>query len=122
MAAIDIAGLHFSYGSNHVLKGIDLKIEAGELVALLGPNGVGKTTLIETLLGLRTPASGQISVIGYNPLSAEDKFWGRIGLVQQHWADHKKWRVSEQLRWAGAHYRAAGITPSTPPRHCAPWG
>lgn len=113
MAIIDITGLQFSYGSNQVLKGINLQVEAGELVALLGSNGVGKTTLIENLLGLRTPAAGKVTVGGHNPAKAGNSFWGQIGLVQQHWADHKAWRVGEQLQWVSAHYQALGLATIT---------
>lgn len=109
MSAIEASDLHFAYGTLEVLKGVSVRIECGELVALLGPNGVGKTTFIETLLGFRAPSSGNVSVLGHNPMKAGNQFWGRVGLVQQHWADHKQWRVSEQLRWVCRHYESLGI-------------
>ncbi|MEO8188558.1 MAG: ATP-binding cassette domain-containing protein, partial [Burkholderiaceae bacterium] len=49
---IDAAQLHTHYGASHILHGVSLVISAGEAVGLLGRNGMGKTTLIRTLLGL----------------------------------------------------------------------
>lgn len=56
------------YGSNHTaLNSINLSIEPGKIVGLLGPNGSGKTTLIKLINGLLTPTSGQITVCGMKP-------------------------------------------------------
>lgn len=57
-------GLHAYYGSSHVLQGIDLSIRSGEIVALMGRNGMGKTTLLRTLLGLHAARSGAVSIDG----------------------------------------------------------
>lgn len=110
LLVIEARGLHFGYGTLEVLRGITVRVQPGELIALLGPNGVGKTTFIETLLGFREPNSGSVSVLGHNPMKAGNYFWGRVGLVQQHWADHKQWRVTEHLRWICGHYESLGIS------------
>jgi branched-chain amino acid transport system ATP-binding protein len=61
---LDARGIHAWYGSSHVLHGVDLVIGRGETVGLLGRNGMGKSTLIRTLLGHVTQRQGQISVCG----------------------------------------------------------
>lgn len=62
--AIKVSNLKKSYGSNLVIKGIDLEIFSGEVFALLGVNGAGKTTTLECIEGLRKYDSGSISVNG----------------------------------------------------------
>jgi ATP-binding cassette subfamily C protein len=62
--AISVDNLHFSYGEEKVLNGIQLKIKAGEKVALVGASGGGKSTLIQTLIGLYLPNEGQICFDG----------------------------------------------------------
>ena len=99
---ITTESLEFSYGSEPVLRSLDLSIEAGEVVCLLGPNGVGKTTLVENLLGSLTPTAGSVQVLGTDPRRAGADFWARVGLVQQNWTDHAKWRVADQLEWIRA--------------------
>lgn len=108
---IDIADLHFSYGEKQVLKGLDLRVQPGEIVTLLGPNGAGKTTLVENLLGSLTPARGSVRILGCNPKHGGNEFWCQVGLVQQHWNDHNKWRVKDQLEWLRAAYASIGRTP-----------
>jgi ATP-binding cassette subfamily C protein len=62
--AISVDNLHFSYGEEKILNGIQLKIKAGEKIALVGASGGGKSTLIQTLIGLYIPSSGRISFDG----------------------------------------------------------
>ena len=61
---LDARGIHAWYGSSHVLHGIDIGIARGETVGLLGRNGMGKSTLIRTLLGHVTQRDGQIHLFG----------------------------------------------------------
>ena len=57
---IKLENVHSFYGTSHILHGIDLSIEEGEVVTLLGRNGAGKTTTIRTIMGLLTPKQGRI--------------------------------------------------------------
>lgn len=59
-----IRGLHKSFGGRTVLNDFDLRVEAGEFVALLGPNGSGKSTALRCAVGLETPDSGEIDISG----------------------------------------------------------
>ncbi len=61
---LQIEDLHVSYGHIEAIKGISLKVNEGEVVAVLGANGAGKTTLMRTLSGLITPRSGTITFSG----------------------------------------------------------
>jgi branched-chain amino acid transport system ATP-binding protein len=61
---LDARGLHSFYGSSHVLHGVDFSVGEGEAVALMGRNGMGKTTLIRSMLGLVLPRSGTVHVAG----------------------------------------------------------
>lgn len=80
---IDIQNLHFSYRKNHVLRGLNLQVKPGEVVALLGPNGCGKTTLIDNILGTAKPESGSVRVLGIDPARPTAQFLARLGVVQQ---------------------------------------
>ncbi len=66
--AIEISDLWFSYGCQTVLRSVNLRIERGEFVCMLGPNGGGKTTLLRLMLGLLRPDRGSIRVLGGEPL------------------------------------------------------
>ena len=61
---IDARAVHSYYGSSHVLRGVDFRVATGETVGLLGRNGMGKTTLLRSLLGHVKPRRGEIRVRG----------------------------------------------------------
>ena len=63
-ATVRLADLHRYFGATRALDGLDLTIEAGELVSLLGPSGCGKTTALRVLAGFETPDSGRVLVNG----------------------------------------------------------
>src|SRR6476660_2290112 len=71
-AAVRVAG-------RTLWSGVDLRIEAGEFTAVLGPNGVGKSTMIKVLLGALPAAAGEVRVLGLGPGQAND----RIGYLPQ---------------------------------------
>ncbi|HEY8394980.1 MAG TPA: ABC transporter ATP-binding protein [Thermaerobacter sp.] len=64
MALLELKGVHVYYGHVHALKGIDLAVEEGEIVALLGANGAGKSTTLRAISGLVRPRQGTITFRG----------------------------------------------------------
>ena len=68
--ALDAQGIHKSYGTHEVLHGVDLLVEPGQILGLLGRNGAGKSTLITILCGLRRADSGTANICGHRPASA----------------------------------------------------
>ena len=64
MSLLAIHGLHSGYGRIEVLRGIDLAVKQGQIVTLIGANGVGKTTLMKTISGLVRPSAGEIELEG----------------------------------------------------------
>ncbi len=72
MAILEIKDLHKSFGDNGVLKGIDLSLEKGEVLVIIGSSGSGKTTLLRCLNFLETPDKGSISVNGEQLFNSED--------------------------------------------------
>ena len=58
--ALEVEGVHTYYGESHVLQGISLRVDPGEVLAILGRNGMGKTTLIRTIVGFTPPREGRV--------------------------------------------------------------
>jgi len=81
---IQFRNVGFAYGKKVILNGIDFTIRKNEFVALVGPSGTGKTTLVDILCGLYTPASGRLSIDDKNILDIDIRKWRRsIGYVPQ---------------------------------------
>jgi len=64
--ALKAAGLHTYYGKSHILHGVYVEVNDGEIVTVLGRNGAGKTTLMRSLMGLTPPRDGAIEIFGHN--------------------------------------------------------
>lgn len=77
---LDAQGIHAWYGSSHVLHGIDLQIERGQTVGLLGRNGMGKSTLIRSLLGHVTQREGKIHLFGQDCSRSQPHEVARLGV------------------------------------------
>ena len=78
---LDASGVHAWYGSSHVLHGIDLQIRRGETIGLLGRNGMGKSTLIRTLLGHVPQRDGHIAFFGQDASRAKPHEVARLGVA-----------------------------------------
>src|ERR1043165_7933210 len=102
--AIDVKGLHKSYGSLEAVRGVDLTIETGEVFALLGPNGAGKTTTVEILEGFRKRDAGDVRVLGVDPEHGDRAWRSRIGIVLQEGSAQPELTVRETLALWAAYY------------------
>lgn len=77
---LEARGLHTYYGASHILRGVDFFIRAGEAVGLMGRNGMGKTTLIRTLLGQTPPRRGEVKINGQDMTGAAPHRIAREGI------------------------------------------
>ena len=78
---VEAIGLHTYYGASHVLHGVDFAIRRGETVALMGRNGMGKTTLLRSLVGLTPPRRGTVKVDGRDMTGARPHRLARRGIA-----------------------------------------
>ncbi|MEF7612796.1 ABC transporter ATP-binding protein [Aquincola sp. MAHUQ-54] len=77
---LKIQGLNTYYGDSHILRGVDVEIPAATSVGLLGRNGMGKTTLIRSLMGYVKPASGRVQVDGKDVTGQPPEKMARLGI------------------------------------------
>ncbi|MFI0241680.1 ABC transporter ATP-binding protein [Streptomyces sp. NPDC016845] len=104
---IDVTDLRRVYGggkqgSYEAVRGISFSVGRGELFALLGTNGAGKTSTVELLEGLAAPAGGQVRVLGHDPRAERDRLRPRIGVMLQEGGFPAELTVAETVRmWAG---------------------
>ncbi|HEX2060592.1 MAG TPA: ABC transporter ATP-binding protein, partial [Thermoanaerobaculia bacterium] len=91
-----------SYGRIEALRGLDLTIHRGELLALLGANGAGKTTAVRTLLGLVKPSSGEVRVFGGDHRDAATR--ARLGAMLQIARVPETLRVREHIELFASYY------------------
>lgn len=108
--SIKISRINKAFGSDPVLRRVDLQINKGELIALLGPSGSGKTTLLKIVAGLEWADSGDLSVDGTDwlTLSARER---RVGFVFQHYALFPHMRVRDNIAF-GLTVRPRATRPS----------
>jgi len=78
---VQATGLHTYYGTSHILHGVDFEIRRGETVALMGRNGMGKTTLLRSLMGLTPPRRGRVSICGIDMTGARTHAVARAGVA-----------------------------------------
>ncbi|MDQ4095560.1 MAG: ABC transporter ATP-binding protein [Actinomycetota bacterium] len=102
--AIEVHGLKKSYGDVKAVRGIDLRIQTGEVFALLGTNGAGKTTTVEILEGFRRADAGDVEVLGFDPGRGDIAFKRRIGIVLQSTGVEPYLTVAETIDLFRSYY------------------
>jgi ABC-2 type transport system ATP-binding protein len=105
-AAVTARGLKKGFGRRPVLDGLDLTIEPGEAVGLLGANGAGKTTLLRSLLGLLPVDAGRCSVLGESSFSLSPATRARVAYVPQTPGQFPWLTAKAMLRYVSAFYPA----------------
>lgn len=106
-----LVGVEKKFGTIDALRGVSFEVMAGEVVALLGANGAGKTTAIEILLGLRSPDRGEAWLMGDSPNAVTAR--KRIGVTPQNSSFPPNLRVREVLEFVRAHYDDPATTDDT---------
>ncbi|MEA2625034.1 MAG: type transport system ATP-binding protein [Candidatus Binatota bacterium] len=113
--AVEVSGLRHRYGEREALRGISLSIARGEIFALLGPNGGGKTTLFKILSTLIRPSEGQVRIFGEDLRQDSLAVRRKLGVVFQNPGLDRKLTVAENLLHHGRLYgmRGAVLTART---------
>ncbi|MBB5933809.1 ABC transporter ATP-binding protein [Streptomyces zagrosensis] len=127
-SVIDVTGLRRRYGAAgergfEAVRGVSFSVRRGELFALLGTNGAGKTSTVELLEGLAQPSGGQVRVLGHDPYRERAAVRPRIGVMLQEGGFPAELTVAETIRmWAGCTSRARELDRSEGARRAAPSG
>src|SRR5579884_514279 len=99
--AVYVRGLRKNYGGRTAVDGVDLDVEAGQIVGLIGSNGAGKTTTVECVQGLRRPDSGMLRIFGLDPHGQYERVRALIGSQLQDSALPDRLRVAEAVSLFG---------------------
>jgi ABC-2 type transport system ATP-binding protein len=97
--AIDIDSLAKSFGATPAVAGISLRVDAGEMFALVGPDGAGKTTTIRMLCGILRPDSGRAELLGYDVEKNPEEIKRRIGYLSQRFSLYTDLSIDENIEF-----------------------
>lgn len=78
---IQASGLNTHYGASHILRGIDFTVGQGQTIGLMGRNGMGKTTLLKSIMGIVKPSGGSVDIKGRNMTGASPHDVARMGIA-----------------------------------------
>lgn len=101
---VQVENLHLTYKNLRAVQNISFSLDEGELLAIIGQNGSGKTSTVECIEGLRKPDSGCISVFGKDPLLHRGEIYQKLGVQLQETAYPAKIKVEEQCRLFASFY------------------
>lgn len=104
-AIIEIKNLNMSYGTNHVLRGVDMTIYPGQIIGYIGPNGAGKSTTVKIMLGLLDSYTGEVSIFGDDIKVNSTEYKKRIGYVPESGEIYDSLTAREYLSFIGSLYQ-----------------
>ena len=107
--ALAARALSRSFGRRRALDGVDLRVDRGEVVALVGLNGAGKSTLMRLLLGMLRPDAGRAEVLGRPVASAGPAVWARVGHLIETPPRYRELTVQESV-WSAARLQGLDRT------------
>ena len=112
-AVLELENLHVRYGSVPAVRGLNLEVGRGELVGLIGPNGAGKSTTLHAIMGVVTPAAGDVRLAGHSVRGRSPEAIARAGiaLVPEGRRIFGELSVEENLRLGLAARRGNGSDP-----------
>jgi ABC-2 type transport system ATP-binding protein len=105
MSIIQISQLKKEYSGNYVLKGINLSIDAGQIVGYIGPNGAGKSTTIKILTGILSDFEGDVNVLGMDVRKNPIEIKQSIGYIPEQAALYEVLSPMEYLQFVGKLYQ-----------------
>ncbi|MBY6705385.1 ABC transporter ATP-binding protein [Rhodococcus sp. BP-241] len=100
---MSLRGVVKHFGDVAAVDGLDIELQRGRVLALLGPNGAGKTTTVEMCEGFHTPDSGEVRVLGLDPIVDSDRLKPRIGVMLQGGGAYPGSRAGEMLDLVAAY-------------------
>jgi ABC-2 type transport system ATP-binding protein len=101
---IELENIRKSYGNVKAVDGISLRVNKGEVLGIIGANGAGKSTTLEIMMGLRTPESGSVKVLGLDIMNGSDDIKQKIGIQLQQTALYDRIKVKEALELFSSYY------------------
>ena len=103
-AVVEVRGLTKRYGARAVVDDVSFEVKRGEVFALIGPNGSGKTTTIRMLCGLLKPTAGAASILGYDVVRDAERVKQQIGYMSQRFSLYEDLSVLDNLKFYARVY------------------
>lgn len=107
---IQAEGLGRWFGKIRALEQVDLQLEAGQMLAVVGPDGAGKTTLMQLLAAILDPSAGRCTVFGYDSVRQSAEITARIGYMSQHFTLYDRLSADENLAFSAGLRGVTGET------------